>query len=103
MCSSMTESVSLMTGESALIVLVLVAEVEDGSDVRRPVCAIGDAVFCGTLVALVGLGDAAEVEEWRCWVGEVVGALSALCGVFGGPSLAQRIWKALLSMPLGAG
>lgn len=64
MCSSMTDSVSFMTGESALKVWVReLGVVEVGMDVRSAVCASGEACALAALTGLVWM--VAEAEECR--------------------------------------
>lgn len=71
MCSSMTESVSLITGDSMAIAPGFGCVADEAVGGRRTVCAIGETVACCEAVALVGRGVIAEVEECLCCVGEV--------------------------------
>jgi hypothetical protein len=85
MCSSMTESVSFMTGESALIVSFLIPV--DAKAARKAVWEVGEGC---ALAALPGRACIAALVERRCCVGVLVTTSSMLCEVFGGPSLARR-------------
>lgn len=97
MCSSMTDSVSLMTGESEVMVKVRgPIEVDEGSDVRIADCVDGDV----TLLALGGGGSdcVLEAEGIR---GEALAM--ADCAALTGPAPRRVMLPLLASVPLGAG
>ena len=109
MCSSMTDSVSFITGDVVGSLegmgSVLGAEVS-GGDVREAGCTagadVGVVTIWSVLAALVRVTGTAEVEECRCWVGEDGVFSVMLLGTLGSPSLSRRGCMAFSGVLFGA-
>lgn len=71
MCSSMTESVSLITGDSMPIAVDIGGFMDGAAELRRVAGAMGDIMGCCEAVALDGRGVMAEVEECLCCAGDM--------------------------------
>jgi hypothetical protein len=54
MCSSITDKVSLMTGDATAVESSLAVDMAGSKDVRNAICAIGDAELCEGPEALAG-------------------------------------------------
>lgn len=102
MCSSITDKVSLITGESEVMVKLRppVALLLDGKDVRRAVDSDG---VCALLAG--GPRDCvAEASRFPETVAGIVPLPVADCAVrTEAASLMPRLWVLLLRVPLGAG
>lgn len=104
MCSSMTESVSLMTGESEVIVKLLAPAVaEPGKDVRSAVDATED---CGLITSESAVwGAAAGFCCCCCCLDDAASAAAAPCAAVIGALLLLLVRNlfGVVSVPLGAG